>query len=125
MYIIIVFLFSRRRRHTSCALVTGVQTCALPISPRQEWFKVSIDGKHVILTGGSGGVGRFVTAALAAKGARISVFDIEDLPQEYENTRLFKCDLADGEAIAQAVKDATDAIGEPTILIHEIGRAHV
>src|SRR3546814_5444479 len=49
---------------------------------------------------------------------RSSVFDIEDLPQEYENTRLFKCDLADGEAIAQAVKDATDAIGEPTILIH-------
>src|SRR3546814_1746496 len=25
-------LFSRRRRHTSCALVTGVHTCALPIS---------------------------------------------------------------------------------------------
>src|SRR3546814_4991752 len=23
--------FSSRRRHTSCALVTGVQTCALPI----------------------------------------------------------------------------------------------
>src|SRR3546814_10632139 len=26
--------FSSRRRHTSCALVTGVQTCALPISPQ-------------------------------------------------------------------------------------------
>src|SRR3546814_7148027 len=26
-----VFLFSSRRRHTRCALVTGVQTCALPI----------------------------------------------------------------------------------------------
>src|SRR3546814_10343827 len=26
-----VFFFSSRRRHTSCALVTGVQTCALPI----------------------------------------------------------------------------------------------
>src|SRR3546814_3415052 len=25
-------LFSSRRRHTICALVTGVQTCALPIS---------------------------------------------------------------------------------------------
>src|SRR3546814_8128528 len=25
------FFFSSRRRHTSCALVTGVQTCALPI----------------------------------------------------------------------------------------------
>src|SRR3546814_3621651 len=27
-----VFFLSSRRRHTSCALVTGVQTCALPIS---------------------------------------------------------------------------------------------
>src|SRR3546814_17123132 len=26
------FIFSSRRRHTRCALVTGVQTCALPIS---------------------------------------------------------------------------------------------
>src|SRR3546814_2776750 len=26
------FFFSGRRRHTRCALVTGVQTCALPIS---------------------------------------------------------------------------------------------
>src|SRR3546814_17393770 len=27
----VFFFFSSRRRHTSCALVTGVQTCALPI----------------------------------------------------------------------------------------------
>src|SRR3546814_8204431 len=27
-----VVVFSSRRRHTRCALVTGVQTCALPIS---------------------------------------------------------------------------------------------
>src|SRR3546814_6565446 len=34
MYILfeVVFFFSSRRRHTRCALVTGVQTCALPIS---------------------------------------------------------------------------------------------
>src|SRR3546814_4363638 len=29
---VVVFFFSSRRRHTRCALVTGVQTCALPIS---------------------------------------------------------------------------------------------
>src|SRR3546814_18941431 len=28
------FFFSSRRRHTRCALVTGVQTCALPILSR-------------------------------------------------------------------------------------------
>src|SRR3546814_5334007 len=27
----LLFFFSSRRRHTICALVTGVQTCALPI----------------------------------------------------------------------------------------------
>src|SRR3546814_3101312 len=32
MYVFVVFFFfSSRRRHTRCALVTGVQTCALPI----------------------------------------------------------------------------------------------
>src|SRR3546814_4049447 len=37
------FFFSSRRRHTRCALVTGVQTCALPIcsacdgSPRNRY----------------------------------------------------------------------------------------
>src|SRR3546814_9881685 len=29
---LVCFFFSSRRRHTRCALVTGVQTCALPIS---------------------------------------------------------------------------------------------
>src|SRR3546814_2902126 len=31
-YFLLIICFSSRRRHTSCALVTGVQTCALPIS---------------------------------------------------------------------------------------------
>src|SRR3546814_6480492 len=30
MFVLVVF-FSSRRRHTRCAVVTGVQTCALPI----------------------------------------------------------------------------------------------
>src|SRR3546814_19709675 len=31
------FFFSSRRRHTRCALVTGVQTCALPIFRCIRW----------------------------------------------------------------------------------------
>src|SRR3546814_11197195 len=30
-FLLFFFFFSSRRRHTRCALVTGVQTCALPI----------------------------------------------------------------------------------------------
>src|SRR3546814_2004619 len=43
------FFFSSRRRHTRCALVTGVQTCALPIYEKakdmnaaEEMFKLML-----------------------------------------------------------------------------------
>src|SRR3546814_7595197 len=41
VYVVLVyyFFFSSRRRHTRCALVTGVQTCALPISGDQRHFR--------------------------------------------------------------------------------------
>src|SRR3546814_10464398 len=35
-----LFFFSSRRRHTRCALVTGVQTCALPICVRRSKVEV-------------------------------------------------------------------------------------
>src|SRR3546814_5017565 len=40
-----MFFFSSRRRHTRCALVTGVQTCALPILWRYQspWFLDEFD----------------------------------------------------------------------------------
>src|SRR3546814_5311418 len=34
--VLLCFFFSSRRRHTRCALVTGVQTCALPICVPQR-----------------------------------------------------------------------------------------
>src|SRR3546814_8179937 len=39
------FFFSSRRRHTRCALVTGVQTCALPIWAEfgEEWRDGVVD----------------------------------------------------------------------------------
>src|SRR3546814_6610049 len=42
------FFFSSRRRHTRCALVTGVQTCALPISYQEDRLRIDLEG----LTGG-------------------------------------------------------------------------
>src|SRR3546814_1662135 len=38
-YLIYLFFFSSRRRHTRCALVTGVQTCALPILSGHPHFE--------------------------------------------------------------------------------------
>src|SRR3546814_8639542 len=41
-----MFFFSSRRRHTRCALVTGVQTCALPI-----WIIALSDHKCTHISG--------------------------------------------------------------------------
>src|SRR3546814_17875878 len=38
------FFVSSRRRHTRCALVTGVQTCALPIYPALPAVAISVFG---------------------------------------------------------------------------------
>src|SRR3546814_14080951 len=52
--------FSSRRRHTRCALVTGVQTCALPICIRRAfaykggmnrgWSNVAVGGAKFVAT---------------------------------------------------------------------------
>src|SRR3546814_2166105 len=48
--VVLIFFFSSRRRHTSCALVTGVQTCALP-NLLQE--KALASRPRLIIAGGS------------------------------------------------------------------------
>src|SRR3546814_6581083 len=42
-----IFFFSSRRRHTRCALVTGVQKCALPIFARAR----RLFGEHPLAAG--------------------------------------------------------------------------
>src|SRR3546814_9003107 len=38
------FVFSSKRRHTRGELVTGVQTCALPIFSRSSGIELALDG---------------------------------------------------------------------------------
>jgi hypothetical protein len=41
------YLFSSRRRHTRCWIVTGVQTCALPIFQPADGVDVEVVGRLV------------------------------------------------------------------------------
>src|SRR3546814_4286792 len=56
------FFFSSRRRHTRCALVTGVQTCALPISAAR---KCSLS-RHVLHQPGAASMGALYHMPLPA-----------------------------------------------------------
>src|SRR3546814_10157380 len=44
LYMLLFFFFSSRRRHTRCALVTGVQTCALPICEALDYAATGARG---------------------------------------------------------------------------------
>src|SRR3546814_4911641 len=59
---ILFFFFSSRRRHTRCALVTGVQTCALPIYIR-DTFSQAVEPAPA--EAGGGAATRLDGAALA------------------------------------------------------------
>src|SRR3546814_3392483 len=54
---IFFFFFSSRRRHTRCALVTGVQTCALPI----YFLDYMSRREHTALTSESNYIKKYLT----------------------------------------------------------------
>src|SRR3546814_17085172 len=55
--IVVSFFFSSRRRHTRCALVTGVQTCALPI------WAVAVPAPDTVAAGLGAGRGMGIAGA--------------------------------------------------------------
>src|SRR3546814_2700006 len=73
------FFFSSRRRHTICALVTGVQTCALPISPGDgsllyamiPWGGLSLQLQFLSLPNTENGDGRFSTLSGRSEERRV------------------------------------------------------
>src|SRR3546814_9368061 len=71
----VIFFFANRRRHTRCALVTGVQTCALPI------WRLKVD---VLGLGMLGCMNRAFNLLEEMKGIKIGMADLqEDDPAVY------------------------------------------
>src|SRR3546814_3040077 len=97
------FFFSSRRRHTRCALVTGVQTCALPISLLDEAMAVfsagfvqvygmtETSGTVVALPPEDHGPGKPHLRGAAGKplaGVEIAIFDASGGKIDRKSTRL-------------------------------------
>src|SRR3546814_7693976 len=116
------FFFSSRRRHTRCAVVTGVQTCALPILQVGALFELFSNG-----TGEAFLNGKIEDPSLAAP-LYISAFRQEDGSYNVVWSRpTRRRDLA--SEMARKADDALpplpgegETAGAPA---QEIGRAHV
>lgn len=96
------------------------------------WFKKSVKGQHVFITGAGSGIGRQMAILLSQRGARITVSDI-NLESAQETVRLIKnkagfatavkLDVTSVEDIRNAHEVAKSKFGDVHILINNAGIA--
>src|SRR3546814_3509684 len=106
MCILCVLFFSGRRRQTRCALVTGVQTCALPICMNPMDLKRGIDLAV-----------EKIVEDLKTRSKKIS--GAKEIAQV--GTISANGDTEIGNMIAKAM----EKVGNEGVITVEIGRAHV
>ncbi|OQO06575.1 hypothetical protein B0A48_08358 [Cryoendolithus antarcticus] len=93
-------------------------------SPREmDW-----DRECVVITGGSGGLGRVIVEMFARKGVSIAVLDV--VPpravqgEEWENVHFYHCDVGNIEAVQKVAKQMDADSLHPTILLNLAATLH-
>lgn len=83
----------------------------------------SLEGMGALVTGGASGLGEATTRALAARGARVAVVDLnteraESLVEELGDEAVaLTADVSDEEQITEAVAGAREALGELRVCV--------
>ncbi len=91
------------------------------------------EGKNIIITGGSSGVGRVLANRLAGRGGHIALVarniakleetaaEIRSAAAPHQRIMTFSCDVADADAVEQAFNQIASEWGTPHILINSAG----
>lgn len=86
--------------------------------------------RHVIVTGGGGGIGSATCRRFAAEGARVAVLDLDAAAGERVaaairesggQARAFACDITDRASVDAAVAAAEAAFGPVAVLVNNAG----
>ncbi|MCO5059483.1 MAG: 3-hydroxyacyl-CoA dehydrogenase [Rhizobiaceae bacterium] len=82
-------------------------------------------GQVAIVTGGGSGLGEATARALAAKGAKVAIFDVGMERAEKVAADLgglaVKCDVSSAEGAEKAIAEVAEKLGEPRVLINCAG----
>jgi short-subunit dehydrogenase len=86
---------------------------------------MDIQGKHVVVTGGSRGIGEAIAKRCADEGARLSLVARQEQPLKQAATGMgatpFPCDLADREAVRGLIPQIEAENGPVDILVNNAG----
>jgi len=80
----------------------------------------SLDGRVAVVTGGRGQLGAEIARGLVERGARVAIFDVEQLP-DHGAIRAFPIDVTDRKAIEEATAEVVDDWGPPHVLVNAAG----
>lgn len=75
----------------------------------------------ILITGGSHGLGLYLTAMLADQGHRVASADINEPEFEVPNVEYYKCDVSDFESVQKLGKEINKDLGPVTVLINNAG----
>ncbi|MDX3695875.1 SDR family oxidoreductase [Streptomyces europaeiscabiei] len=90
----------------------------------------SLDGRVAVVTGGSSGIGRAITTALARAGASVVIVarkeaeltaTVDELTADGCRAAWVSGDLSTRAGVRAAAEQAADAFGEPDILVNSAG----
>jgi NAD(P)-dependent dehydrogenase (short-subunit alcohol dehydrogenase family) len=86
---------------------------------------MNVKGQAAIVTGGASGLGGATASALAAAGAKVAIFDVQDELGEKKAKELgglfVKTNVADGASVEASVKTVVEKLGVPRVVVNCAG----
>lgn len=101
----------------------------LNVMASNSWRLLSSSGWNwpdeiAVVTGGSSGIGQNIVEKLVARGLRVAVLDVQDLPKALQGNpriRFYRCDVTTSESVSAAAEAVRRELGHPSILINNAG----
>lgn len=85
----------------------------------KKWLEM--DGKNVIVTGGSSGIGEALVEDLLNCGAKVAIFDVQEPIIENQNVNFIKTDITNHDDVSEAVAKVADEFGTIDGLVNVAG----
>lgn len=86
---------------------------------------MNVKGQAAIVTGGASGLGGATASALAAAGAKVAIFDLQDELGEQKAKEIgglfVKTNVADAASVEASVKTVVEKLGAPRVVVNCAG----